>query len=173
MRIPFRHGIVRYQTDNARSNPNPTFLQPEDNGSSISLTVAPDPTIITIAHGDSDYMFEERKSVIRAWKGFKSGTDYWLYWDISLRDGSRTFGSTTLQPIVAPNPPANALDDQHWFDTKNNVMKVYTKGAFVERLRVFAAKYSAGTVLEPYDLGTQVSNRTTVHAGTILFDDSN
>lgn len=171
MRIPFRHGIVRYQTDNARSNPNPIFLQPEDNGSSISLTVAPDPTIITIAHGDSDYMFEERKSVIRAWKGFKSGTDYWLYWDISLRDGSRTFGSTTLQPIVAPNPPANALDDQHWFDTKNNVMKVYTKGAFVERLRVFAAKYSAGTVLEPYDLGTQVSNHTTVHAGTILFDD--
>ncbi len=171
MRIPFRHGIVRYQVDNSFSEPSPTFLQPEDGGSSISLVASPDPTIITISHGDSDYLFGERKTVHRAWKGFKSGTDYWLYWDIDMRTAKRTFGYTTVEPEVSKHQPKNPHKDMHWYDTKRNVMKVYMRDAFVERLRVFAAKYSSGKVLEPYDLGSQVGINESTHAGTILFDE--
>ncbi len=170
MRIPFRHGLVRYQTDNANPNPNPTFLQPVNGGSFITLVVSPDPTILTFSHGDSDYLFEERVTVHKAWGEFESGKDYWLYWDIDLKTGERTFGSTELEPIVAPTAPSG-LDDQHWYDKRSNSMKVFHRGRFVERLRVFAAKYSAGTVLEHYNLGTQVVNNTTCYAGTILFND--
>lgn len=124
-----------------------------------------------MTHGDSDYIFEERVNVNRAWTRLTSGITCWLYWDIDLRTGSRTFGSTRLQPVASSTPPAQPTEDQHWYDTSSHTMKVYTRGTFVERLRLFAAKYKAGSVLDIYPLGSQVSDTTTVHAGTILFDD--
>jgi len=173
MRIPFRQGIVRYQTDNAVPNPNPTFLQPSNGGSSIDLLVSPDPTIITFSHGlTTDYLFEERLSVAAAWSGpFVSGTDYWLYWDLDPLTGVRTFGHTTIEPVHSPALPQSPVNGLHWFDNATATMKLYTNGVYVEKIRVFAAKYQSGGVIQPYPLGTQVGLIDTVHAGFVLFDD--
>lgn len=172
MRIPFRQGIVRYQTDNAGPNPNPTFLQPSNGGGSIDLLVAPDPTIITFAHGeDTDYLFEERLTVPRAWSGFTSNVNYWLYWDIDQLTGERTFGYTRVEPVYSASVPQTLQEDLHWFDTKNKLMKVYTNGVFAEKIRVFAGRYQGGAVVQANELGSQVGLNTSIHAGFILFDD--
>jgi hypothetical protein len=174
MRLPFRQGIVRYQTDNNLPTPAPAFLQQSSGGSTLDLIIAPDPTIITFAHGnDHDYLFEETLSVIQAWTGpFISGTDYWVYWDIDVLTAARTFGHTTIQPVSSNQMPSAPVENMHWFDKTNNLMKVYTNGFFVETLRVFAAKYASGTVIQYYQLGSQVGLNVQSTPGTILFDES-
>lgn len=173
MRIPFRQGIIRYQTDNATGVPNPTFLQPTNGGGAIDLMVSPDPTIFTVAHGpDTDYLFEERLSIPKAWKGpFISGISYWLYWDIDQLTGKRSFGHTLVEPVFGPTIPTSISPDLHWFDTAKKIMKVYTNGVFVEKIRLFAGEYRGGAIIEANLLGSQVGMNNTIDAGFILYDD--
>jgi hypothetical protein len=166
MKLPFRQGIVRYQTDSAT---NPIFLQKSNGGTNVDLYCSPDPTIVTFAHGITDYLFEECKTVPQAWGPFTSGTDYWLFWDIDILTGTRTFGSTKLAPIYSTNPPSQPVNDQHWFDTTNTKIMVWT-GKWIEKIRVFACKYDRGAVIVPYPAGTQSGILQTVYAGYLVFD---
>lgn len=169
MKIPFRQGIVRYQKDNAG---NQTFLQKASIGNSINLLATTDPTLVTIAQRRSNYLIEERVTVLNAWTNFTAGTDYWLFIDVDMVTGVRTFGSTTVAPTYGPIAPANPVPDLHWFDTNSLVMcmKVYNGTAFVEKLRVFVAKYQQGATIVPMGLGSQIAQNITVDAGAILYD---
>jgi len=167
MKIGFRQGLVRYQTDTGN---NPTFLL--YSGGVVSLIVSPDPTLVSFAHGfDGDYLIEESQSVIGAWPGpFNPGQDYWLYWDIDILTGERTFGHTTIEPVdgsIAPSP----VNDQHWFDITTSTHKVVVQGRWQDRIRCFAGKLAGGGLLVPYTTGTQVGFTNTVNAGFLLFDD--
>ena len=166
--LTFRQGIVRYQTDTAN---NPTFLK--KNGSYISLIVSPDPTVITFAHFAVDYLFDELLTVSQAWGPFSGGTDYWLYWDVNLSTGLLSRSYTTVQPIVRATAPTNPVTtDQHWFDTISNVMKVWSGSRWVEKVRVFAAKYVGGAVIIPYETGSQIAVNKKTFAGHVLFDET-
>lgn len=169
MRIDYRQGLIRFQTDVAG---NPAFLQPVGGGAQIALIVVEDPTLVACAHGlFSDYLHEEGETVNPAWIGpFSTGTDYWLYWDIDLATGIRTFGHTTIEPVAATAAPP-AVQDQHWFDLKEQTMKVRKGPRWVDVVRVFAAKYDNGSVLIPYGLKSQVGLNTPTKAGYILFDE--
>ncbi|KKN22054.1 hypothetical protein LCGC14_0919160 [marine sediment metagenome] len=170
MKIPFRQGIVRHRVDSAG---NPGFLQKSNSGTTVDLIASVvEPTVVAFAHGNSDYLFEEFASVTPAWLGpFSAGTDFWLFWDLSLtNNATRTFGHTTLAPVFGPTAPTG-LEGQHWFDTNVNVMKVFTNGIFKEVVRLFAAKYEQGAILKPFEVGSQVNIDQTTFAGTILFDD--
>ena len=169
MKIDFRQGIVRYQLDPGTSQP--IFLQQSNGGTTIDLIVSPNPTIVTIASEENDFLVSENKTILEAFSGFVTGTDYWLYIDINLLTAERTFGSTTLEPFVNPSQPASPQVDQHWFDTTNMIMKVWTGSGFEPKLRVFLAKYDEGSVIQPYPLGSQVGNNTSIDAGFILFDE--
>jgi hypothetical protein len=129
--------------------------------------------MVTFAHGnDDDYLFEERLSVSEAWAGpFVSGTDYWIFWDLNQLTGVRTFGHTLIEPVISATIPLLPVNDLHWFDTSSNTMKIYTNGVFVETIRVFAAKYAGGAVIQAFQLGSQVGAIQTIHAGFLLFDD--
>ena len=168
MKVSFRQGIVRQQTD---ITDTPTFLQ--YSGGVVSLIVSPDPTIITFAHGPhDDYLFQESQTVTNAWTGpFVVDVDYWLYWDIDMYTGLRTFGHTTVEPKVSADAPPSPVADQHWFDKTNYVMKVYSSGRWIEKIRVFAGKIDNGAVLVPYLPGTQVGLTTATFAGTFIFDE--
>lgn len=167
-RFSFRQGIARRQQD---SFGNPSFLQPSNGGSYIDVIVSPDPTVGVIAHFDVDYMITENSTKAKAWGPFTSGTDYWLYWDVDFISGELTRGYTTLAPTYGPNPPSSPAVDQHWFDTSQKVMKVWTGSLWVEKIRLFAVKYQSGTTLVHYPVGTQVAlSGGRVYAGAILFD---
>lgn len=168
MKIGFRQGIVRHQTDIGN---NPTYLQ--YSGGTVNIIVSPDPTVIAFAHGfNDDYIFEESQTVIGAWIGpFTPGTDYWLYWDIDIFTGLRTYGHTTVEPIDGSVEPTK-LTDQHWFDITTSTFKVVVTGRWQEKVRCFAGKLDGGGFLVPYTFGTQVGFTNTVLAGYLLFDDN-
>lgn len=169
MKLNFRHGLVRHQTD--LSN-NPTFLQKV--GAYVNLVVSPDPTLFTIAHFNQDYLFVENQSVVQAWGPFNTGTDYWLYWDVDLITGAIARGYTTVDPVTQSAPPSNPPQDQHWYDVINMVMKVYVGSQWVEVLRVFAAELNNGSVLVPFPVGSQIGmSGIDTNAGFPLFDDAN
>jgi hypothetical protein len=132
---------------------------------------SPDPTIITIAHLTTDYLFEE-STTIDAWTGpFPPSKTMYLYWDIDMLSGERTFGKTEYNPITAANAPNNPHQDQHWFDLKNMVMKVWNGATWTEKLRVFAGHVANGGLLIQYPTGSQVGVLDTSYAGMMLFDD--
>lgn len=169
MQLNFRQGLVR-----APAN----FLALS--GSNVNLNIAsPETVVAAFADGDANYLITERQTVVGAWVGpFTSDT--WLYWDIDKRTGQRTFGFTLLEPIEGATPPLSPANDQHWFDTTTNKMKVWNSIAsrWVERIRVFAASLQGGSVITsmsinaPVFTGTQVGSlaNTPVSAGALVFD---
>jgi len=165
MKLAFRQGIVRYQTD---INNTPTFLQLT--GSGVNLNISPDSTVLTFAHGETNYLFEENQTVTNAWPAPFDPVDQWLYWDLDVITGVRTFGITKIAPVDSHNAPAPVID-RHWFDLQTKKMMVFTGARYVEKLRVFAAKLDDGGVLIPYSIGTQSGLNTSNQSGMILFDD--
>ena len=169
MLIDFRQGLVR-----APAN----FLM--KNGKAVSLQVPPNDTVIAaIADGTADYLISEKQSITNAWAGpFEPGTNYWLYWNIDLVTGARTFGHTALEPFEGPTPPANPLPDQHWFDTGTKQMKVFngTSNRWNRVIRVFAAQLEQGGVFVGMGsdtsgfTGTQAGLTGRTNAGALLFD---
>jgi hypothetical protein len=171
MQINFRQGIV--QAPNA-------FLQA--NGATVNLSIAsPALLLVAFADGQANYLHTERSTVTSAWTGpFTSGPDYWLYWDLNPVSGVRTFGHTLFEPVEAASAPLSPVNDQHWFDTNLNKMKVWntTAARWVNKIRVFAGKYQSGTTFismsinAPDFTGTQVGSLAAVpvDAGALVFD---
>lgn len=168
MRVPFRQGIVRHQVD---TNSNPAFLQKVSGGQFVSLIISPTPAVICFAAGNIDYLFEETNTVPNAWGPFTTPSDVWLYWDIDLATGTRTFGHTSVLPITASTTPLAPIDDQHWFNPSTAKMSVWNSNRWVEKIRCFAAKYDNSSVILPMPAGSQAGLNIPVNAGFILFDD--
>ena len=166
MLITFRQGLVRVQS-------SPAFLSLSSGD--VNLNANTDPTIIAFAHGSSDYLFTENSSITGAWSGpFNSGTSYWLYWNIDLFTGIRTFGYTTVDPDTdggfGSTLPSTPLTDQHFFDTSEGKMKVWNGSSWNTVIRVFAGNISSGGVLTPETEGSQINLTQIKNVGHILFD---
>lgn len=169
MKINFRQGIVRYQTDLAS---NPAFLQKHSmSGDFIDLMVQPDPTIINFAHGTADYLVEESRTVIKAWGPVVPlGQTQYLYWDLSLLDGTLSHGYTLLPIIITSSQPSSPTIDQHWFDLGSNQMKVWNGVKWQVRVRVFSAVYDSSAILNPYYVGSQVGlSNVDCDSGNIIY----
>lgn len=189
MRLPFRQGIVKYSSTNDKI---PTFLYNNRLDTYVSLLAYTNNVLITVAHNDVDYLLEETDDVKNAWGPFSINTKYWLYWDIDVKTGQRTFGSTTEEPIVSSTIPENATTDQHWFNlddnyivTYNNVLstneyrKLSKNGMYVwdgtqwsQKIRLFAGTYENGYI-KCKSLASQVGLSQSCNAGFILYDDNN
>lgn len=171
MKVSFRQGIARHQTDIYN---NPTFLNLS--GTKVSLIVSSDPTIIIFAHGSATYLFTEISTITNAWD-ISGGINRWLYWDIDLTTGIRSFGNTSTPPTVGTSAPGSPVTNQHWFDASTKTMKVWNGSSWIPKVRVFAAKYNAaGNNLtsvssnSPLYTGTQAGLASSSVAGALIFD---
>lgn len=162
MKIPFRQGLVNFART---SDGQPAFMKPNTSRNYVDIIAAKTPVTVTFAHGKSNYIISEPINVESAWGPI--GSLSYLYWNIDLLSGQRSFGFTTIAPVVGTTAPR--VVGQHWFDTTNGVMKEWTGQVWVPRIRVFAGTYD-GVNLVPYPAGTQVGIRTSVSAGRIIFD---
>lgn len=169
MQVQFRQGIARYQTDVLNT---PTFLQNSVSGNYVDLIVSPDPTIIIFAHRTANYVVEEIRTVTQAWGPIGTITTY-LYWDVNMLTGVLTRGATTQPPIYAGTPPTTPINDQHWFDTTETVMRVWNGTKWVEKIRVFAGYVTSGGIIHPYLFGTQAGINGEFEAGNIILDSYN
>lgn len=178
MIINFRQGIEQ-QLLNGQGKP--AFLALGSPGVNLIASFS-HPTIIAMAQGQSDYLFQEASNITNAWAG-PFVANAWLYWDINLLTGVRTFGTTAFMPVEASNPPTQSTtngltytslqSDQHWFDTANFLMKVWNGSIWVVKVRVFAGSVLGG-VLTQYSTGTQVGlSNVQVNAGYLLYDENN
>lgn len=167
MKISFRQGIIRYQRDPSGLA---TFLKKSSGGGAVDLVTANDPFIVTFAYRKANYLHEESTTIARAWTGFESNVDYWLFIDLDMVTAQRSFGFTKVQPTSGPTAPSNPTLDQHWFDVVATTMKVWNGISWSERTRVFVAKYAAGSILQEESYGSQVGVNTSNDAGFILFD---
>ena len=167
-----KQGIVSHKISGGVQS----FLTKSGSNVSIEATGAA-PTVVSFAHGSSNYLVYETSNVSNAWTGLSSPVDYWLYWDIHLTTGVVSYGSTTLEPIVSATEPASPAAGQLWFDTKTSQMKEYNGLRFVVKVRTLAAKLAGGATFEPAHggskfTGSQVGNPATIQAGTLIFDDA-
>jgi PKD repeat protein len=168
MRVTFRQGIARFQTD---VNGQPTFLQKSSlNAQFIDLNVSPDPTVIIFAHKNATYVYEEPKTVRNAWGPFTAGQTRYLFWDIDLLTGVLTRGSTLHPPMYTGVSPTSPVSDQHWFDTTQNQMRVWNGLKWIDKIRVFAATYTSSAIIKPQGLGSQAGLNEEIDAGSILLD---
>lgn len=173
MKLNFKQGIVRHQTDIAN---NPVFLQKHNlSGDYIDLMVQPDPTILNFAHGDANYLVEESKTVQFAWGPvIPLGQTQYLFWDLSLLDGTLSRGFTLLPTIITSTQPNSPAIDQHWFDLNSNQMKVWNGQKWVVKVRLFAAVYDSSAILNPYSVGSQVGlNNIQCDSGNIVYGKDN
>lgn len=188
MKIPFRQGIVRRPTVLT----GPDWLQKTSltGGTSIDLNVSNESIILAFAHLGSNYLFEENKTIVKAWGGDTSsgsingpmsvlGQSQYLFWDVDLGTGSITRGWTLVPPIIGAVEPINPVHDTHWFDLSTTRMRVYRKigtapGNWVDKIRLFAAIYDAGGSIIPYPVGSQVTLTTGEHStGNIILGTNN
>ena len=170
MKLSFRQGIVNRQKDISDSPVN--VVRSSGDNSYVDLVVAPTPTIVTLAHGNSDYTVSESKGVEHAWGSFDaSSDDRYLLLDLDLVSGKVSYVSTIHPIIVSDETPNSPLLDQHWFDLNSTVMKVYTSLGWKTKARVLLATLeSSGAVVFPDD-GTQVGLNDACDSGYVLIDD--
>ena len=164
MKIEFRQGIYRQQD----TRPFLTLR-----GEGVDINVDDSPTIITMAHGKSNYLFTEDNDIERAWRGpFPQNKTTWLYWDIDTITGKRTFGYTNVDPFLwGNNLPSNPAKDQHYFLIPENKMKWYSGRSWKTVIRVFAGIVYGNGRLEVLENGSQVNRTILTNAGHILFNE--
>ena len=164
MRLNFRQGIVKHQTD---QNGTSQFLRHDPSRKTVSIVIHDIPTLISFCHRDSNYLIEESISIDQAW--VLPDENAWLYWDINLQSSLVSRGTTIIKPVLLDEAPNNPILDQHWFDSSEMVMKVWDGNRWNEKLRVFAAHFFNGRVI-PFPVGSQVGNSDANDAGFILLD---
>lgn len=101
MKINFRHGIISHQQGN--------FLQLNNNAVDIIANNAP--LVFTIAHKNQNYTHSEDNSVSAAWVGPFVEQNYYLYLDFNPLTFERTFGYTTLEPVVQSVQPGHGNEE--------------------------------------------------------------
>jgi hypothetical protein len=112
---------------------------------------------VVFAHGPANYLIEEKENVIGAWRGpFSTTSSYYFYWDISTETGALGYGYTQVTPSFGPTLPLSPVNDQHFFDTSDNYMKVWNGGAWIKKIRVFAGDMING-VVSGLGAGSQVN----------------
>lgn len=171
MKLTFRQGIARYQTDVSN---NPIFLQRSSGaGNFVDLLVSPDPTIVVFAHHDANYIIEEGRSIANAWGPISSTQTTYLYWDINLLTGALTRGTTLYPPMYTGTPPVSPILDQHWYDTTENVMRVWNNTKWVEKIRAFAGYVTSAAIIHANRIGTQAGITGDFDGGNIILDSYN
>jgi len=190
MKLPFRQGIVKYTLNNDKI---PTFLYTDRRDKYVSLIANINHVLIAFAHNDTDYLFEETLTTNNAWGPFDRDVKYWMYWDLDVRTGKRTFGSTTLEPIVSDTIPESPEHNQHWFNLSDNVIITYDNDLhrnnyrklsknsvyiwdsennhWSQKIRLFAGTYKNSDIVAS-SLSSQVGLFVPCSAGFIQYDDT-
>lgn len=165
MRLNFRQGIVKYQTD---QNGVAQYLDFSISRGTVGIVVAETPVLVSFAHRDANYLVEETIRIIDAWGPLPNET-CWLFWDISLQNAQVTRGYTLIKPSDDVVAPIAAIQNQHWFDHSEQVMKVWNGTKWEEKIRVFAGVYHNGRV-DSMPIGSQVGIESVNDAGYLLLD---
>lgn len=164
MKISFRQGIIAKPT-------LPKMLYESNGAVSIRLDR---PLILAFAHGKKDYIYTIEDSVERAWVLPENESSVWLYWEINQITGELEYGySTAGYPLnYGSDFPSNPIRGQHYFDHRDNRLKVWNGGKWLTKIRLFAGEWN-GSTLNELGIYSQANLKGERRAGHILFDRHN
>lgn len=138
MRVPFRQGVLNHSATTSGQ----TFLQRV--GNTVRLLTGNGPLRVVIADQNSSYVHEEAINVLDAWTSLPT-TAVYLYLNIDIVTGLRSFGFASLPPVYSPTIPVGPTAGLHWYDTSNNTQYVFENGGFIRTLRCFLAAVNQNT----------------------------
>jgi hypothetical protein len=167
MKLNFRQGIVRAKQIAGSS----VFLEYNPHHNTVDIDITDVTVLVSLSHKTSNYLHEELSSRSFAWGPFTwnsvwgvepENVSYYLYWDINLSTGEVTRGYCPSSPIVSSREPSQKSAGNHWYDTSQNLMKVYDGTYWIPVCRVFAGIFSPGSqVLIQYQPGSQAGITST------------
>lgn len=166
MKTRFKQGIIYAK----RNQGTPAFLSADSTLGFINHIVDEAGTTLTFAHGISNYLVKIHTNKMKFWGPIDPAVQNWLFWDVDLMTGRVTGGSTSIAPINSATAPVNPANDQHWFDTAESKMKVWTDGFWAEKVRLFAGKVDGGSVIAHQEFNSQIGITQATDAGFIMFD---
>lgn len=162
MYIQFDQGVITCPSN---------FLKRMNNG--IGIDTNAQHIMGVISTGDQYVLMLEPISnqVLIAWTDITDAAlSYWLFWDINIATGQRTYVSTNIEPIKAYQAPQAPIVGQMWFDTNARVYKEWNGSAWVRKLRLQAGIVRPGFAITQTAVGPYLDNPRVVDAGFILFD---
>lgn len=170
MQVNFRQGIIKASSG---------FLDSNSGSISINANIQ-NQVIITFSDHATNYILTEKANVVNAWTINFTNTSYtraWIYWDINIITGEKTYGHTFVSPIASNTAPLTPTLDQHWFDKTTNCYKIWNGLNWIKKLRVFAAEVRSDYQLisisanSPSFEGTQVGLLNELsNQGYIVYD---
>ena len=129
--------------------------------------------MIVFSHREANYIVEELKTVLNAWGPINNTQTTYLFWDINLLTGAITRGATLFPPMYTGTPASSPTVDQHWYDTTENVMRVWNGSKWIEKIRVFAGYITSAAIIHPYRVGSQAGIIGDFDGGNIILDSYN
>lgn len=174
MIVNFRQGIISYDTS------SPLFAASVGTGgTNITLNVGTQPFVVGVANQNANYLWSESLT-ISAWNNLNTSGTYWLYIDWNSKTFERTFGTSTLAPIVQSTIPVLPATGQHWYQTSTSQMFVWSGTSWNPVIRLFVAKFIGPNTFQSISInapasfqGTTVGDTTTnVSTGMVVFDSS-
>ena len=163
MYVEFRQGIIKAPTQ--------FLMYYQDN---IRINTTDSDISITVSHGTSEYLISEpkRNSTLIAWVGpFNALVENWLFWDIDTKSTQLSYVSTTIPPLYQSSSPLLPVANTHWFNTSDNIMRVWNGTSWIEKIRVYAGKLSNNILLELAPVGSsQSGNNSPYNSGVILYN---
>jgi 3D (Asp-Asp-Asp) domain-containing protein len=174
MIINFRQGIVSYDTSIA-----PFSAAASVGGTDVTLNVGTQPFVVSVANQSSNYLWNESLT-INAWPSLSPTGTYYLYIDWNTKTFARTFGTSTLRPIVQAGAPVAPAVGQHWYKSTTSQMYFWNGAVWNPVLRLFVAKFIGPATFQSISInapgsfqGTTVGDSTpNVSAGMVVFDSS-
>lgn len=161
MKAKFRQGIIKYQR-------TPSFLQLSEE-KNITLDCSRTDVLLNFCYGKSNYLFYEKNTISNAWELPKKFTGGWLYWDIDINSGERTFGVTFFDPFITSKPTTPEYN-QMFFDRKNTTYYYWNNSSWVECIRIIAGYVESTLKIIPIHKGSQVNIFETCILSELIFD---
>lgn len=174
MIINFRQGIVSYDTS------VPPFVAAASvGGVDVTLNVGTQPFVVSVANQGANYLWSESLT-IDAWPSLSPVGTYYLYINWNSNTFARTFGTSTLKPIVQGTAPLLPATGQHWYNTTTSQMSFWNGSVWSPVIRLFVAKLVGPNTISSVSInapgsfqGTTVGDTTpNVSAGMVVFDSS-
>lgn len=149
----------------------PAFLKHSSTDFFIDFDANIEPTILSFAHKDANYLIEMTRSIESAWGPLVPNKVNYLYWDVNLISGEITRGITIIPIMYSGSPPPDPVFDQHWFDMQTTTMKVWNGRKWLDAIRVFAAEATASSITSYAQSSSQAGIvNGEYHTGNILYD---
>lgn len=165
MKATFRQGIIKYQN-------YPSYIRYNSKTNCVGLYTDKSNILLNFAFGEFNYLFTEKDNLECAWSLPNNITDkIWLYWDIDISSGIRSFSYTEYDPFLKIKP-SNPSSGQMFFDHSKVKYQWWNGQSWIDSIRIIAGIVNSDFSIDKINLGSQVDILEYCQLSEIVFDNN-